>query len=191
MTETLAVNFTPNPYLQIKPYYGLFRYKDLPSKVAFYGSLRGNTVDESFASSARFNYAYEGQYYGVEGMLRFNDKYDFVGFYNELRNDKAPNTFNTGRELGVKAHIVTGDLRWVPMFKTYFNESDSAPSYYSSAEMGGNNVEGAASRLQVDFQKYKFSLAVEYYRSDVINPRRNQNDRDLVFVSVETYDVRF
>lgn len=189
--EKAALDFTPNGHLQLKPYVGYYQFNDLPSKVAFESSTRGNTVDESFASSARFTYEFEGLMLGAEGLLHFSDRLNLVAYYNEIQNSKAPNAFNTGRELGVDLSWNTGPIVWIPQYKVYFNESDASPAYYNSADMGNSNVEGQSAGMEIIFPAYWFKVDLEYFDNKLINPKLNQRDRKHFVVFVETLNVEF
>ncbi len=191
MVEKAALVVTPNEYLQMKPYIGSFRFKDLPSKVASAGTTRGNTVLPCLESDCRLEYGFEGIFYGAEGLLRFNDNIEFVSFYNEVKNNLAPNSYDTAREVGGLINWRTGNIVWRPELKGYFIESDAAVAAYNSAEMGGTNLQGTRSGLGIAFLKYKFRVDAGYFDSKVINPGLNQKDKKFVYIGLETFNVEF
>lgn len=189
--EKLSLDYVPNEHFQIKPHVGLFQFNELPSKVAFFSGQKGNSIIPGDEATARFQHGFKGYFFGGEVLFRLNDKWNVVGFYNEVRNSDAPNASNTGREVGLVVPMSFRNYDVIPKFTSRFNESDTSPAYYNSVEWDGNNVEGYTALIKVRFHRYKFDVSLEYHSNEIINPNNTQKDSELLFVSLETFDVNF
>ena len=190
--ETLAVGYSPKSWVTIEPYFSLWRYRDLPAKVAFEGINRGNTVLDAMPTNSEFLYGFEGYLTGIQADFRLNRDLIISPFFHDLRNNRAPQSFNSGRMLGLEGLWTVAGVTINPMYYAFYNESDSSVSAYNAGELGRNNREGYASKLRLHFNNLRFSLVADYFDARVINQgRQDQTDQTYWTLSVETFHVQF
>lgn len=148
-----------------------YAFENMPSVVAYNGSMLGNTAPGATASLAQFAYQFDGIAAGVGGEWRFHPQYSIATEYQILRNLRAPRAFNSGGILVVRGCLCYDTIAFKPAVLQYFNESDTSPAVYSDGRFGRNNREGQGVELRVDFLKWKFSTTARYLDATTINER--------------------
>lgn len=191
--ESVSLGWKATSWLTMQPYYSVWRYQNLPARVAADGFIRGNSVlNAAVPTSASFRFGFEGFLTGIKAKLKVSDSLSFEPFFDELRNTAAPNGLNTGRMLGLETEFRLGEVSYVPTYAMFFNESDASVAAYNSGELGRNNREGYLAKLKIHFHRYKFSFVGEFFDARLINPDRlDQTDFIYWTVGLRTYHVYF
>lgn len=190
-TEGIVAGVRPNQHIQFIPYFQNYRYTDLPSIVAFNGSIRGNTVSDATPTNAQFAFDYQGYVAGIRTDINPNSDVTFRFEFQGIENSEAPETFNSGRLARVGVEFPVLGTKLEPKVGSFYNESDTAPAAYNSANIGHNNREGMAYGLDWTFEKYNLKISSEYVDAKVVNVAQRQSDLKYFYFSVETLYVEF
>lgn len=168
-TESLFLNYLPTSRFSLGLSATQFRFKNLPTNVAYQSRLLGNSVPHSTPATASFAFDFEGQLYTVSTRYALSRSIELDGRAEFLKNQKAPDAFNQGYllEAGVGFNLYDHHIRFGA--GTFFNESDSSPSAYNSSRFGHNNRDGRFVSLETLIsQRVRFTTT--FTDSDVINP---------------------
>ncbi len=166
---------------------GHFKFANLPGAVANQSALYGNTVYETGPNSSQFHYAFEGLFASGDLAWKINSKFKISLSEQLVSNGAAPVDSRLGQVTEAKIEYkATADLIITPSFEAYFNESDSSPAYFNSAEYGHNNMEGYGGHLKIEFPKEHFSAKADYYNSSLINQNSSQYNQQFFFLRFVT-----
>ncbi len=168
-------------------YVGHFKFSNLTGAVASQSGLYGNTVHETGPNSSQFHYGFEGLFAGSSLEWRLNKYLKFSLGEHILSNNAAPSDSKLGQITEMKVEYkAAADLVLAPSFEAFFNESDSSPAYFNSAEYGHNNMEGFAAHFRIDFPKEHFYARADYYSANLINPNSSQYNQQFFFLRFVT-----
>ena len=158
----------PSDYYSFKGHVTGFYFTKLPSFIAHESKSYGNTVIGEL-SSAQFAHSYYGFNFDISSQLKvMPELYLSIG-YNGLRNFDAP----FDRSWGERVYTIF-DMNFWKFVKLYsrveyfYNNSDSAPSYFNSAIYGHNNRKGFLMELKAFFPNGNFEMGVRYVLSNPI-----------------------
>jgi hypothetical protein len=192
LTETLEFGLTPAKMFEAMFYATHYRFNHLPAVVAFESATLGNSVTGDVPAVSEFRHGFDGFALGTDLNFNVAGPLTFRTGGKWLQNTAAPSGSNRGQllYLGADLHLVHG-IVLMPEFQVFFNESDTAPGYYNSFEMGNNNRKGLTGRLEVDFKEEGFSIELQYTQAAMINPDPFQADKQVFLVEVKTDNVPF
>jgi len=166
--------------------FSFYKYNNLPSKVAYESSIKGNSVVLNTDADSRFIYKYQGISAGIGGFFTFLEKYKLTAHYTYLLNTDGPNSGNRGEIVQIGCDIPLMKHLLTPFFELFYNEADSSVAYYNSTSYGNNNRQGIS--LGANF-KYEdvFSVKFRYTNADLINVNNSVSSRNqLLFLGLET-----
>lgn len=192
LTESVFVEYQNrvNRNIRLRASATQFRFRNLPTNVAYESRLLGNTVPHSTPATSEFIFDYEGYLYGIDGD--FNVTRDFAVDFrlNLLENTKAPSAFNRGYliETGLSFGILRQTLRASAM--RFFNESDSSIAYYNNSRLGHNNREGYSVGIQALINN-RVRISSYFTDSDVINPNLVTTRQQHLTLALETVYADF
>lgn len=189
-TESLVFRFNPGDRLKLKTSATHFAFKSLPSAVATESDRYGNTVIDAQTGLASFYFEYEGYVVGGEAKARLARGW-IVGVDGQvLNNTKAQENYGRGQQVGMEMQIsLPDDIELRPRGEIFFAESDVAPAFYNSSQLGHTNRQGWSGQMTLLFKQQKFQVGARYVESDVINPNSMQSRQSFVLLNFETlYD---
>lgn len=168
----------------------LYEYNNLPSFVAFESQKRGNSLQQiNGPNNSRFSYNFSGWFTSVGFNYRINSLWEPLAYYNVIKNNDAPETYNDGQLIGLGSKFHTNNYVYSFFYENYFAESDVVPSYYNSWAYGNTNKEGNGFELGMQFKKKNFRVRAQYYDAKVLNPDGLQQNQQYFYLGVETgYD---
>jgi hypothetical protein len=190
-SETLSLKARPLDNFSLKAFGTHYAFRSLPSTVATDSDLLGNTVTEVGPNSSRFRFEFDGYLVGGEAKARLTRGL-VAGIDGQmLRNMQAPETYRNAQMAGAELQIgLPGDIDLKPRGEIFFAESDVAPAFYNSSELGHTNRQGWAADVSMTFKQEKFRLSARYVNSDMINSNLIQSRQAFVLIKFETlYDV--
>lgn len=191
MTETVELSIQPSDSLKAKSFLTHFLFNNLPSAVAVDSIVYGNTTTETGPLTSQFKYRFEGLVAGgsVEAELVRSAALGLSGYL--AQNAAAPEGYRNAQKVEGFLRIgLPGDIDLTPSAGTFFSESDVAPSFYNSSELGHNNRVGWLAAIETLFKKEQFKLRGEYVDADLINPSRDQSRQRFFMIRFETlYDL--
>lgn len=185
-TQTLMAHLEVNKHLEIEPFYTLFQYTDLPTRVAFESVSNGNSVTGVLPTQTRFDYEFSGYVAGAETKLTIVPNFKLLLGYSMIENQEAPEAFNTGQILGGGFELELADVIIRPIAQVFYNESDTSPAFYNNANYGNNNRQGYGVKLDIEFPKQGFAVVTEYMDLDLINPSPHQYHGQMIQFKLET-----
>ena len=168
-------------------YFGHFKFSNLPGSVANQSALYGNSVYETGPNSSQFHYGFDGYFGGVDLSWRMNRSIKLSFGEHIISNSSAPSDSRLGQVFDAKLEYQAhSDLIITPSFESFFNESDSSPAYFNSAEYGHNNMEGFGGHLKIEFPKERFYARADYYNANLINQNSSQYNQQFFFLRFVT-----
>lgn len=187
MTETLSLHARVFDALSVKGSAGHYAFRSLPNTVAYESEAFGNTVREVGPSSAKFAYDFEGWLAGAEVKWQVLRGLGWKVGALMIQNTKAPDSYKNGQMTSTGLDIaLPRQIDFEPKGFVFFNESDVAPAYYNSSELGHNNRQGWGASADFKFRKEKFKIGAAYVNSDIINPSANQSRQQFIRLQFET-----
>lgn len=191
MTETAELMIEPLDGLKAKAYATHFVFNNLPSAVAVDSVVYGNTTDETGPLTSQFKYRFEGFLGGgsVEAELGRSMGLGLNGYL--VQNAAAPEGYRNAQKIETFLRIgLPGDIDLTPSAGVFFSESDVAPGFYNSSELGHNNRQGWMAAVETLFKEERFKLRGEYVDADLINSSRDQSRQQFFMIRFETlYDL--
>ncbi len=168
----------------------LYQYKKLPSFVAFESQKRGNTIEQlNGPNNSRFSYEFSGWFTSVGFNYRMNSVLEPLAYFNVIKNNDAPETYNDGRLIGVGSKFHTNNYIYSVFYESFFAESDVVPGYYNSWAYGNTNKKGNGFEVGVQFKKKNFRIRAQYYEAKLLNVDPLQQNQQYFYLGVETgYD---
>lgn len=189
ITNTVYGNHKGENY-SLRASYNTFDFNKLPSQVAFDSQITGNSY--AFIggpNNSAFQFDFKGWFANVGGDIQWNSTFETFGYYNIIKNNEAPETYNDGHVIGLGGKLHFEDHVVVLGYENFFAESDVVPSYYNSWIYGNTNKRGQGIDMSVQFKKRNFRVRAQFYQADVINFNGLQEDQQYFFLGVETgYD---
>lgn len=187
-TESLVFRFSPGHDLEFKTSATHFSFKSLPSAVATESDRYGNTVVDAQTGIARFQFEYEGYVLGGEAKARVAKDWVVEVDAQILNNTKARDNYRRGQQVGMEMQIsLPEDIELRPRGEIFFAESDVAPAFYNSSQLGHTNRQGWSGQMTLAFKQQKFQIGALYVESDVINPNSMQSRQSFILLNFETF----
>ena len=159
----------PSDYYSFKGHITGFYFTDLPSFMAHQSKSYGNTVYGEKAG-AKFTYQYYGANFDLSAQVRLVPEIYLSAGYNGLLNMGAP--FDRGWGERIYGVLDMGFWRMMKLYSRaeyFYNNSDSAPSYFNSETYGHNDRRGFLMELKAFFPKGNFEVGVRYVLSHPIS----------------------
>jgi hypothetical protein len=173
--------------LLVGAYVGHFQFTNLPGAVANQSALYGNSVRETGPSSSKFKYDFNGVFAGADSEYRFSRSFKLGVSQALIQNIAAPEGSNLGAETAIRACFCGASEYTVSIQATsFFNESDSSPAFFNSAEYGHNNMQGYSGGIKIDFPKQRFYARADYYNASLINKNPDQYDQQIIYIRFVT-----
>lgn len=185
-TQTLSLEGKNFDWLEWKANAGLYKWTNLPSKIAWESRLTGSSGSGLEEANARFDYEHQGWYTTSEVCLFNGSLVGLVGEFERVRNTKAPEKASDGQLWGIGPKITLGETVLDLRYYHYFVESDTTASAYSKSRLGNTNRIGNAVEANLHFSKYNFSLFGSVYQAKTINRSETQRDLAVYYIGVET-----
>lgn len=191
LAETVTLKARPLRPLILSVFATHFAFHDLPSAVAMGSESYGNTVVSDGPASARFRYEFEGFLAGGDAKFQIRRGLIWTIDTQILQNARADESYGLAQMVSSALTIgMSGGVDLTPGGGLFFSESDAAPAYYNSSELGHNNRAGWMAQLEAVFKKSKFKVLGRYVDADLINPTINQSRQQSISLRVETlYEV--
>lgn len=185
-TQTLNLKFPLSAKIMGHAFVTNFRFKDLSPTTIGKGYFFGNTITKSDSSPDQFAYSFEGLTYGGHLEAKFGKslKIDLGGYL--LENQKAPDSFNFGKEIFSRIKYDGAHYIYSLNLKSFYNESDAAPVFYNSFHLGYNNREGHSVSLGFRQKEMNFKISTGYIKSHLIKPSEFQEDQTYYYARFET-----
>jgi len=198
--EKTPTFFTETIFSTVGPFYDFkisssvthYRFKNLPSIVAYDSAFYGNSVigtDSGTDSKFAFNFA------GYSALLQvdysFSSQTKFLIGFQHIQNDLAPSAYNRGRRLFTELQLGVGRDTITPRYEIFFNESDTSPGYYNSSKYAHNNRKGFMAKIKYDFNKYGYSTSIQYVDSDIIQSNLFDQHEQSISINLETMYASF
>ena len=169
----------------------LFQFENLPSKVAFESSIKGNSVGGSGIENSYFIYDFNGYAINSAINLELYEGVDFVASIEMIENKNAPSGNSRGQLASAGPVIKLGDNKLTLRYGQFFAEPDVAPAYYMNFMTGGSNRVGQFGRLEMEFSKFNFKIVTQLANIEPINARVHQDSLTNFIVRLETLYVSF
>ncbi len=168
-------------------YFGHFQFSNLPGAVATQSALYGNSVRETGPSSSTFKYQFNGIFGGAKAEYRFSRQFKFRLGESILQNTSAPDGANLGAEtMAGFDYQYSPELVITPIVTSFFNESDSSPAFFNSAEYGHNNMQGYSGGVKIEFPRQHFYAQASYFNAQLINKNPDQYDQQIIYLRFVT-----
>lgn len=166
-----------------------FEYKNLPAKVAYESSFKGNSVVVNTDADSYFFYHYKGFSGTMGGELTFFDRYKLSLDYTYLTNNEGPSTGNRAEMLQCSLEIPYAEHLFTPFVEIFYNEADASVAYYNSTMYGNNNRKGYSIGLTYDHNNI-FTVKARFTDADLVTVNNAISSRNqLLFIGLETYFV--
>ena len=161
----------PSDFYSFKGHVTGFYFTPMPSFIAHQSKKYGNSVLRQ-QSSAQFEYDYYGANFDFSGQVRvIKEIYLSLG-YNGLMNLGAPFEKAWGERIyGILDIDLWKFAKMYSRFEYFYNNSDTAPSYYNSEIYGHNDRQGFLTELKLFFPKGNFEVGFRYVLSKPIQER--------------------
>ncbi len=173
--------------LIVGAYLGHFQFSNLPGAVATQSALYGNSVRETGPSSSKFKYDFNGVFGGADGEYRLSRSFKLGLSQALIQNIAAPEGSNLGAETALHADFAySAETTLGIQAASFFNESDSSPAFFNSAEYGHNNMQGFSAGVRFEFPKQRFYARADYYNANVINKNPDQYDQQIIYLRFVT-----
>ncbi|MBY0384373.1 hypothetical protein K2X05_04370, partial [bacterium] len=168
----------------------LYQYQNLPSFVAFESQKRGNSIQQiNGPNNSKFAYTFNGWFTSVGFNYRMNSIFEPLAYYNIIKNNEAPETYNDGQLIGIGSKLHTNNYVYSLFYENFFAESDVVPGYYNSWAYGNTNKKGNGFEFGVQFKKKNFRIRAQYYEAKLLNTDPLQQNQQYFYLGVETgYD---
>lgn len=191
MTQSLTLKAKPFEIWQIKTTVLHFKFENLPSLVAFNSVNYGNTILDLGPSTSAYAFHFDGWLVGGDSKLRLSRGVEWMMGSHVIENLNAPSSYRLAQWVETSlAFALPEDINFIPKFATFFAESDVAPGFYNSSDVGHNNRAGWAASTDFEFKKQKFKVGATYSDAAVINPTAYQTHQQFIQLRFESlYDL--
>lgn len=167
-----------------------FLFSDLPANAAQDSRFVGNSVSGLGASSARFQYQFQGFEASTILRSRLSRSMKLELRTAGLRNSEAPNGKNLGYNATLIPVIDVGNMEFKPEVGYFHNESDTLPASYTSSGIGSNNRKGWLAGLRAKFKEENVTLSTRWVEANKIDANPYTADRTIFTINLETsYDI--
>ncbi len=203
-TQTVDKEKTPyyttqGIFLKVQPYDGWqlkatalhYKFENLPSLTAFDSLSYGNTILNQGPNTSAYAYQFDGYMGGADSKLTLVRGVEWTLSSNVLQNSNAPQSYRMAQWIDTGFDFaLPRDVNFIPKFATYFAESDVAPGFYNSSDVGHNNRKGWSASSDFVFKKSKFKLGATYSDANVINATSFQSRQQYIQLRFESlYDL--
>jgi hypothetical protein len=162
-----------------------FKYSGLTHGLAQDSRFYGNAIVGPGISST-FLYDYEGVEGGADFKIPVARPLHWNLGLSYLQNLKGPRQADEGAFGYTGFTLTTSALNIRPAVQYYWNQSDSAPGFFTSTEFGHNNRRGVGASLRFELKNPGLQLEIKARRSRLIQPLAFQRDQfDYVEFSLE------
>jgi len=179
----------PSDFYSFKGHITAFYFNNLPSFIAHQSKTYGNTV-ENLKSSAQFKYSYYGINVDFSPQVRISPNAYFSFGYNYLINFGAPVDLSWGERIYTTLDMnLWQSVKLLSRLEYFFNNADSAPSYFNSEIYGHNDRYGFLGEVKAFFPKGNFELGFRYVlsnsiqRKDMAPHMRDRQHSVMIFIS--------
>ncbi|MCJ8277169.1 MAG: hypothetical protein HRT44_07195 [Bdellovibrionales bacterium] len=195
-TAYAKLGLTSNNFLNL--YGTTYDYNDLPSIVAFWSGVTGNTIDGGQGTdinNARFAYGFRGYMGRAVFEQKFSNSLSAQIQHGVIVNEEAPDTL--GQAQNTRLAIANDFGRWIlgARFSNFFVESDAVPSFYLGARYGKTNRIGQSYSVFFESKEWGVNFLGQYVQADLlrdrgtINTSLQQDNQQIFYIKVETlYD---
>ena len=186
-TQTLIIKAQPADFSKLKAFGTHYSFRQLPSSVAFESQKWDNSVTGDAPSDSRFDYGFDGWVVGGESKLRLVSGVSWNIDSHILQNSLAPTADRSGQwiQSGFDFELPR-DIDFQPRAAVFFAESDIAPAYYNSSELGHGNRQGLKIATDLIFKRDRFKIGAAYISSKVINESIFQSREQFLQLYFET-----
>lgn len=163
-----------------------YKYQNLPSKVAYESSLKGNTTKGETDADSSFRFEFGGISAGIGGFATFFENYIARVRYTYLLNTDGHTVANRGELLQMSVDIPLEEDLFVPFIELFYSEADASVAYYNSTLYGNNNRQGYSVGMSYEYHEL-FKLKFRYTSADLIYVNNMLSSHNqMLFVGIET-----
>ena len=171
ITKSFFWNYNPKSFYKINFKGTFFHYNPLPSDIAAQSWFYGNSIEGEPATT--FKYRYTGFHIGLEPSFQIFPNLGLkikIHYINNISKMKEGDHFNQGELYSIQLPFdVTENIRIIPIFEYFTNQSNASVGYYNSERYGHSNRTGYVGELIISF--YNRNLEVGF---------RHLNSREVV-----------
>lgn len=197
MTETGEITWNISSNNFVLGRFTWFNYNDLPSNVAYWSRIYGNSPSNfgNDVNNSQFRYDFSGWIGQLAFEQKISNSLTAQIKHSVIKNEKAPSEVGEAQNTSL---IIANDFgRWIVAgeYNNYFVESDAVPAFYNSYKMGHNNRIGNGFKLSVESKSWGIIFSGEYYKADLLRDQGpiasglQQNNQETFYFKMETmYD---
>lgn len=190
-TQTFTAKGKHFDLIEWKSTGGLFKWSNLPSKVAWDSRLSGAMGEGLEVADSRFTYDHQGWFGTAELCFCMDSKIDFIVEGQRIHNTKADSFAADAQSLGLGGRIRFGDRELDLRYRQFFIESDATIAAYNKSKYGHTNRAGDGLEASLAFKKDHFKIYAQGFRANPINRSEAQRDMSIYYLGVETDDAAF
>ena len=196
-TQSIEASYQISLSNQLWGRFTLFQYNDLPSKVAFWSRIYGNSASliGNDINNAQFLYGFQGWMGQWTFEQKFSERLSAQFYYSALRNNRAPVELSELQKMDLQVVVDMGSWIVSGRYSDYFIEADAVPAFYNSALLGHNNRSGNAYGIALESKDWGVQFAFEYYKARLLRDLGNlegqlqQDNQETFYFTLETlYD---
>lgn len=196
-TESIQAGVRPSSNNFILGRVTMYKYNDLPSVVAYWSRIYGNTPSNfgNDINNSTFRYDFSGWMGQMAYEQKFSNSFSMQFQYMAMKNTAAPDDSGESQAITVTAANDFG--RWIigGRYKNYFIESDAVPAYYNSHRLGHNNRTGNEYEIMFESKDWGVNFSATYVKADLLRDQGQtaselqQDNQQTFYIQVETmYD---